>query len=93
MKRNFFNAVSNLVKEGKVVMITVKNTIKGAFRIGQTAAVVSRTGVNWLRGERKLSRVSVESLEELEKPGVFVLFAKEIGFYVGASLNMRLRRK
>lgn len=40
--------------------------LKGALRLGQTAAVLSRTGVNWLRGERpptpRLLRETFESL-------------------------------
>lgn len=45
---------------------TVINTVKGAFRIGQTAAVISRTGVNWLRGERlPTPRLLRQTFEEL----------------------------
>lgn len=40
--------------------------VKGALRLGQTAAVLSRTGVNWVRGERpptpRLLRETFESL-------------------------------
>lgn len=47
-------------------MGTVTNGIKGAFRIGQTLAVLGRTGVNWLRGDRppapRLLRQTFESL-------------------------------
>jgi len=45
---------------------TFLNTVKGALRIGQTAAVISKTGVNWLRGDRpptpKLLRQTFEEL-------------------------------
>ncbi len=45
---------------------TVTNSIKGAFRIGQTVSVLGRTGVNWLRGDRpptpRLLRQTFESL-------------------------------
>jgi len=47
-------------------MGTVKNGIRGALRIGQTLAVLGRTGVDWLRGERppapRLLRQTFESL-------------------------------
>ena len=40
--------------------------VKGALRLGQTAAVLSRTGINWLRGDRpptpRLLRETFESL-------------------------------
>lgn len=40
--------------------------VKGALRLGQTAAVLSRTGINWVRGERpptpRLLRQTFESL-------------------------------
>jgi predicted unusual protein kinase regulating ubiquinone biosynthesis (AarF/ABC1/UbiB family) len=65
-KWNFGASISTVIKEGKLLMITFKNTVKGAFRIGQTAAVVSRTGINWLRGDRapapKVLRETFESL-------------------------------
>ncbi len=42
------------------------NTIKGILRLGQTATVLSKTGFNWLRGERlplpKLLRHTFEDL-------------------------------
>lgn len=47
-------------------MGTVKNGIRGALRIGQTLAVLGRTGVDWLRGDRppapRLLRQTFESL-------------------------------
>jgi len=44
----------------------VKNTVKGAFRMGQTASVLSRTGMRWLRGERQPApRLLREVFEEL----------------------------
>lgn len=47
-------------------MGAVSNGIKGAFRIGQTASVLGRTGLNWLRGDRpappRLLRQTFESL-------------------------------
>ncbi|TGN39471.1 ABC1 kinase family protein [Marinobacter confluentis] len=47
-------------------MGTVTNSLKGAFRIGQTVSVLGRTGINWVRGERppapKLLRQTFESL-------------------------------
>ncbi|SFL93672.1 ABC1 kinase family protein [Marinobacter zhejiangensis] len=47
-------------------MTAVTNTLKGAFRIGQTLSVLGRTGVNWMLGERppapKLLRQTFESL-------------------------------
>lgn len=50
--------------DGLETMIT--NTVKGAFRIGQTLSVLGRTGFNWLRGERppapRLLRETFESL-------------------------------
>ncbi|CAN0573689.1 unnamed protein product [Ectocarpus sp. 12 AP-2014] len=49
-----------------MVFGTVSNGIKGAFRIGQTASVLGRTGLNWLRGDRpptpRLLRQTFESL-------------------------------
>ena len=47
-------------------MALVKNTLKGAFRIGQTASVLSRTGYRWLRGERQPTpRLLRQIFEEL----------------------------
>ncbi|WP_166253268.1 ABC1 kinase family protein [Marinobacter salicampi] len=47
-------------------MGSVSNGIKGALRVGQTATVLGRTGVNWLRGDRpptpRLLRQTFESL-------------------------------
>ncbi|MFE8070414.1 AarF/ABC1/UbiB kinase family protein [Marinobacteraceae bacterium S3BR75-40.1] len=44
----------------------LKNGIKGAFRIGQTAAVLSRTGLGWLGGKRPpLPRLLRQTFEEL----------------------------
>lgn len=47
-------------------MSTVTNSIKGAFRIGQTLSVLGRTGFNWVRGDRpptpRLLRQTFESL-------------------------------
>ncbi len=47
-------------------MRAVTHGIKGALRIGQTLAVLGRTGVNWLRGDRpptpRLLRQTFESL-------------------------------
>ncbi len=44
----------------------VRNTVKGAFRMGQTASVLSRTGIRWLRGERQPApRLLREVFEEL----------------------------
>jgi predicted unusual protein kinase regulating ubiquinone biosynthesis (AarF/ABC1/UbiB family) len=47
-------------------MSSLSSGIKGFFRIGQTATVLGRTGVNWLRGERppvpRLLRETFESL-------------------------------
>lgn len=47
-------------------MTAVTNGIKGAFRIGQTLAVLGRTGLNWARGDRppapRLLRQTFESL-------------------------------
>ncbi|WP_152205824.1 ABC1 kinase family protein [Marinobacter changyiensis] len=47
-------------------MSVMSNGIKGVFRIGQTASVLGRTGVNWLRGDRpetpRLLRQTFESL-------------------------------
>lgn len=47
-------------------MGSVSNGIKGALRIGQTATVLGRTGINWLRGDRpptpRLLRQTFESL-------------------------------
>lgn len=44
----------------------VVNGIKGALRIGQTLTVLSRTGINWLRGDRpptpRLLRQTFENL-------------------------------
>lgn len=44
----------------------VSSGIKGAARLGQTATVLSRTGINWLRGQRppapQLLRETFESL-------------------------------
>ncbi|WP_203142093.1 ABC1 kinase family protein [Marinobacter mangrovi] len=44
----------------------VLNGIKGALRIGQTLTVLSRTGINWLRGDRpptpRLLRQTFENL-------------------------------
>jgi predicted unusual protein kinase regulating ubiquinone biosynthesis (AarF/ABC1/UbiB family) len=42
------------------------NTVKGVLRLAQTAGVLSKTGFNWLRGERpplpKLLRHTFEDL-------------------------------
>lgn len=47
-------------------MALLKNTVKGAFRIGQTATVLSRNGLRWLRGERlPAPRLLREIFEEL----------------------------
>jgi aarF domain-containing kinase len=50
----------------KTIMGTVTNSLKGAFRIGQTVSVLGRTGINWVRGERppapRLLRETFESL-------------------------------
>lgn len=47
-------------------MGTVTNSLKGAFRIGQTVSVLGRAGVNWVRGDRppapRLLRQTFESL-------------------------------
>ncbi|MBS3803649.1 MAG: AarF/ABC1/UbiB kinase family protein [Oleiphilaceae bacterium] len=47
-------------------MSSLSNGVKGVFRIGQTATVLGRTGVNWLRGDRppvpRLLRETFESL-------------------------------
>ncbi|MDC0660963.1 ABC1 kinase family protein [Marinobacter sp. SS21] len=47
-------------------MAAVTNSIKGAFRIGQTLTVLGKTGLNWVRGERpptpRLLRQTFESL-------------------------------
>ena len=45
---------------------TFLNTVKGAMRVGQTAAVLSKTGVNWLRGDRPPTpRLLRQTFEEL----------------------------
>ncbi len=45
---------------------TFLNTVKGALRVGQTAAVLSKTGVNWLRGDRPPTpRLLRQTFEEL----------------------------
>ncbi|MCP5169469.1 MAG: AarF/ABC1/UbiB kinase family protein [Hahellaceae bacterium] len=45
---------------------TLVNTVKGAFRIGQTAFVLSKAGTNWLRGERPPTpRLLRQTFEEL----------------------------
>ncbi|ARU54112.1 MAG: AarF/ABC1/UbiB kinase family protein [Pseudomonadales bacterium] len=47
-------------------MVTIKNAVKGALRIGQTATVLSKTGVSWVKGDRppvpRLIRQTFESL-------------------------------
>ncbi|MDX5298537.1 MAG: AarF/ABC1/UbiB kinase family protein [Gammaproteobacteria bacterium] len=47
-------------------MSVLTDSIKGALRIGQTAGVLSRVGIDWLRGERpplpRLLRQTFESL-------------------------------
>lgn len=47
-------------------MGTVTNSLKGAFRIGQTLSVLGRTGLDWVRGDRppapRLLRQTFESL-------------------------------
>ena len=45
----------------------------------------------WMRRNRELPCVSIDSLDQLEKPGVFVLKAGDVGFYAGESRNMRAR--
>jgi site-specific DNA-methyltransferase (adenine-specific) len=46
----------------------------------------------WTRRKKKLPRVgSDDSFEPLEKPGVFVLCAGDVGFYAGESENIRVR--
>ncbi len=47
-------------------MDTFFNTVKGALRVGQTAAVISRTGVSWLKGDRPPTpRLLRQTFEEL----------------------------
>jgi len=47
-------------------MSTLINSVKGAFRIGQTLSVLGNTGISWLRGDRpptpRLVRQTFESL-------------------------------
>ncbi len=45
----------------------------------------------WMRRGKELPRVSIDSLDQLEKPGVFILRAGDVGFYAGESPNMRAR--
>ncbi len=47
---------------------------------------------DWMEKKKKLPRVGIDGpLNPLEKPGVFVLCAGDIGFYAGESANMRVR--
>ncbi|MDZ4848320.1 MAG: DNA methyltransferase [Pirellulaceae bacterium] len=47
---------------------------------------------DWIRKTKQLSRIRIEDgLSELESPGVFILNAGPVGFYVGESENMRAR--
>jgi len=46
----------------------------------------------WISKRLKLPQIGInESLESLEKPGVFMLCTEDIGFYAGESENMRER--
>ena len=46
----------------------------------------------WMRRKKKLPRVGIDdSFDLLEKPGVFVLCAGDVGFYAGESENIRVR--
>ena len=46
----------------------------------------------WTTKRRKLPQIGIdESLEALEKPGVFLLCSGDLGFYVGEAENMRKR--
>ncbi|REJ94683.1 MAG: site-specific DNA-methyltransferase [Planctomycetota bacterium] len=45
----------------------------------------------WMSRNKELPRTSIDALEQLEKPGVFVLNAGDVGFYAGESQNMRNR--
>ncbi len=46
---------------------TLVNTLKGVFRIGQTTLVLSKTGLNWMRGDRgaPTPRLLRQTFEEL----------------------------
>ncbi|MBM83448.1 MAG: site-specific DNA-methyltransferase [Planctomycetaceae bacterium] len=47
---------------------------------------------NWIQRRRELPRIKIDdSLTQLERPGVFVLFAGDVGFYAGESENIRER--
>jgi hypothetical protein len=46
----------------------------------------------WKKTSTKIPRVPIgEKMERLEVPGVFVLNSKDVGFYVGESVNIRRR--
>lgn len=47
-------------------MLSLTDAIKGTVRIGQTAMVLSKTGVNWLKGDRPpTARVIRQTFESL----------------------------
>lgn len=46
----------------------------------------------WLRRSKRLAEIEIgDALDALEIPGVFILCADDIGFYVGETANMRVR--
>ena len=46
----------------------------------------------WMQKKKKLPQVSMDdSLVELEKPGVFVMYSGDVGIYTGESKNIRAR--
>ncbi len=46
----------------------------------------------WMQKTTRLPRIGIDDpLESLEKPGVFVLCAGDVGFYAGESENIRVR--
>jgi hypothetical protein len=46
----------------------------------------------WKSKSKKIPRIQIgEKMERLEVPGVFVLNSRDVGFYVGESVNMRER--
>lgn len=64
-------------------------SIRKRSKAARTTA--ARKFSQWMQRNKELPRVSIDSLDQLDKPGVFVLKAGDVGFYAGESRNIRAR--